>query len=277
MANFGAVTSLAYTLYESGMKFLLYTTPFFLVAVILILIYFYLRRRNLYGLDCIIYTVADNNLIQGRDRGGIIKNALGVEEFRFKKRKKGCPVPNRKHWVMQDNGKFCIHFYRHSEDDFEPCEAKPDYADTKVPILNKKVGIKDKIKGFIQPGLQDVPQDEGLHDFNIKKQFQGINFTPIKSDSKQYLNMKAKEIVAKNKKKKASDKWVPVIMYGSLIIGFILLLLWGFDYGKSVMDHQVNTISPEVCKEVAEQVYGVAKEVETAEPPAKEGFKTPFG
>lgn len=274
MADLGAVTSLGSEILHSIMTAMVYAIPFFFVAVLLIIVYFFIRKRKLYGLDCIIYTIADNNLVQGRDKGGVIKNALGLEEFRFKKRKKGCPVPNRKHWVMQDNGKFCLHFYRHSDDDFEPIEATPDY-DVKT---EDKTGVMDKIKSFVQKDTDKkvpVPLDDSLKTVDMKSQFKGLKFTPIKSDSKQYLNMKAKEIVYKNKIQKKMDQWKPVIMYGSLIIGFIILVIWYFKYAGVLAEKQLNCISPEMCKQVAQEVYGLAKDAGTES--IKQGFKTPFG
>jgi hypothetical protein len=274
MADFGAVTQMGVGIYEGVMKFILYTAPFFFVAIILVGVYFWLRRRNLYGINCIIYTIADNNLIQGKDKGGIVKNLLGVDEFRFKKRKKGCPVPNRKHWVMQDNGKFCIHFYRHSEDDFEPVEAKPVYETcTETPIPNKKVGLIGKVKGLVNPSF---PTDNKTVSFDMKEQFKGINFTPIKSESKQYLDMKAKESVFKYKVQKKFEQWKPVIMFGAVAICFIILVIWGFDYSKEVMNKQANCISAEVCQDVAEKVYNVAPKQETNTEPKQPGFKNPF-
>jgi len=272
MADFSSVTILAGDVYRGVMTFIIYTGPLFLVAVLLLIGFFVLKRRKVFSIDCIIYTLSDNNLIQGRDNGGIVKNLLGLEEFRFKKRKKGCPIPNRKHWIMQDNGRFCIHFYRHSEDDFEPCEAKPAYMETPVP--KQKVGVLSKIKGLVKGDMGEVPADTTIHDVDIKKNFAGISFTPIKSDSKQYLDMKTKETIYKFKVQKKFDQWKPVIMYGSLVIGFIILVIWGFSYGEHVMDKQVNCISPDVCKEVAREVYGVAPKQPVEE---EKGFKTPFG
>lgn len=275
MADLGVIITLGQDVFTSIITFFVYALPFFAIAILLLVGFFFVKKRKVYGIDTIIYTISDNNLIQGRDKGGIVKNLLGLEEFRFRKRKKGCPIPNRKHWIMQDNGRFCIHFYRHSEDDFEPCEAKPEYADMKVPIPSQKAGIKDKIKGLvnktINPGQEDVPADKTVKDFDIKKQFLGIKFTPIKSDSKQYLNMKAKEIIYKNKIAKKMDQWKPVIMYGSLMIGFIILVIWYFKYAAVLVDKQIICSTPAEIKQIVQAMGGGVKEA------ASQGFKNPFG
>jgi len=274
LADLGSITTLGMDIFNSLITFVLYALPFLFIAILLLVGFFILKKRKVFDIDVIIYTIADNNLIQGRDKGGIVKNLLGLDEFRFLKRKKGCPVPNRKHWMMQDSGKFCIHFYRHSEDDFEPVEAKPKYEEAmKVPVPDKKVGIKSKIKGLVNsamnPGQGEVEKEEELKSFDIKKQFLGINFTPIKSDSKQYLNMKAKEIIYKNKIAKKLDQWKPVIMYGSLMIGFIILVIWYFKYASVLVDKQISCTTPEEIKQIVKAMGGSVKEAV--------GQKSPFG
>lgn len=271
MADFSAVYTMGSDAMMGVINFFIYALPFFGVAILLLIGFFIMRKRKVFGLDTIIYTVCDNNLIQGRDKGGIVKNLLGEEEFRFRKRKKGCPTPNRKFWIMQDNGRFCIHFFRHSEDDFEPCEAKPTFME--VPVPNKKAGVMSKVKGLVQGKMGDVPTDNSLKVADIKKDLMGIKFTPIKSDSKQYLNMKAKEIVYKNKiKKSTAEQWKPVIFWGALCITFIILVIWYFKYAGILVDKQIMCTTAEEVKAVVQAMKdgGAAETV-------KEGFRNPFG
>ncbi len=203
-------------------KFFIYAVPFILMLTLLFLLFLWLRRMKVYSIECIIDTVCDENIVRSKDRGGIVKNKLGVEEFRFKRLKKGCPIPPRKLWILQNNGKFGIHFYRHSEEDFEP--------------------------------------------INLRAQYKSVNFTPIKSDSKQYLVMKGKEIVMKHKIAKGLEKWGPIAVFGGCIVLCIFMIIWYFKYASELANKELACITAETCKQIASQ-FGSQ---------AAEGLKSPF-
>lgn len=203
-------------------KFFLYAMPFIIVLALLLILFLYLRKMKVYGIDCIIDTLCDGNLVRAKDKGGVVINTLGVEEFRFKRLKKGCPIPPRKFWILQNNGKFGIHFFRHSDEDFEPVD--------------------------------------------IRQQYKNVTFTPIKSDSKQYLVMKGKEIVMKHKLKSGLEKWGTVAVFGGCIVLCIFMIIWYFKYAGELADKQLSCITAETCKQIASQ-FGQS---------AVEGLKSPF-
>jgi len=245
-------TDVAKSTFEGLMTFLVYGLPFIAMLMLLAVIFFVLKRRKVYAIDCIVYTLSNNNLVEGMDKGGIVKNALGVEEFRFQKRKKSCPVPNRKFWVIKDNGKYCIHFYRHSDDDFDPVEIKPK-KDGGVPVPVPVPGLKQRIVSKLNPAFKE---DKNIKPIDVKEQFKGVDFVPVKSETKQFLMMKAKEIVYKNKIKKSLEKWTPMIMWGGLIIAFIFLVIWYFKYAGVLADRQLNCLDPGMVKNLIGEVCG---------------------
>lgn len=229
MEGLSAVKEAAYSTGISAGQFFLYFVPFALIAAGLVILFFILKRKKVYQIEVTIDTVTDNNLVRSTDEGGVVKNLLGCEEFRLKRLKKSMRVPPRDLWILKNNGRFAIHFYRIGDDDFCPV--------------------------------------------NVRAEYKKVTFNPIKSESKQFLNMKAKEIIYKNKITRKLEEWKPVILWGTLVIGFIFLVIWYFKYAGELSARELRCITPEACKAVVAEFCQAAEPVKQA---AQEGFLSPF-
>lgn len=240
-------------------KGLMWAIPFVLLIVLLFLVFLYVRRAKIFRIDCIIDMVMDGNIVRCTDKGGIVRNLLGVEEFRFKKLKKCCAVPPQKYWLVQNTGKPGIHFYRHSADDFEPVDVSAGDAPKQRGLLDRLEGKYEKVN--IKPS-------------DIKDQLKKVNFTPVKSDSKQFLVMKNREITEKNKRKGKNDWVKPLVMYGSAIMLVVIIVIFWFNHADNLVNAQVDCTTPKEAADFAKQLCGYVEE--NPAPFETEGNKNPF-
>lgn len=255
MAGFETISVLITGFIESLKVFLIYGLPLIAMAAVLGGITLYIRKQKIYSIEAVIDVVTSNNLVRCYDKGGIVKNLLGVEEFRFKKRKKSCPVPDRKYWILKDNGRFCIHFYRYSDDDFDPVNISVNNTGKKgigsiFPIPSFKA-----VKNVLNPSSDTsfIP-DPKMKPADLKDEYSKISYTPIKSEAKQFMVMKNKEITLKNKRKSEREKWLPFLIYGGVIVLLIFTVFMHVQYAEKIADKQFDCIKPEMVKEVMKNI-----------------------
>jgi len=233
--------------------------PMLFVFFILLGIWLVIRRKKIYNIACRILTRTSDNLVEGIDKGGVIRKG-DFEEFRLLKRKKSLPVPDRKFWVLNEKGKFSIYFFRHSEDDFEPIKTitrdipSPSEAheiETRKSIFQKWLSKRNYVN-FMRhkPTYVFQPIDVKL--------LQNLKLDPIKADNKAHHVLKSRENIIKHQRLSKWDKFLPYAGFGIVGTVFIFLVIWYFKLAGELADKGL------VCMQEAGNIM---QQIATTPPP----------
>jgi|ETNvirnome_2_300_1030623.scaffolds.fasta_scaffold00142_41 hypothetical protein len=213
------------------LKGLMYGLMFILPAALLMGVYMFIKKGRKYNVEVDLIVQTSDNLVRARDKGGIIK-ANDVERFILQKRKKSIPIPERKYWMVNENGKFTITLFKYGEDDFAP-----------IKITSLKQLIKRN--EFTEEELEAIPELGDYKELDIKNDLNKISSNPrfiaIPSDAKSHHLVNSKLLRIRNQQTKSLERFMPIIQMGMAVILVFLIMFYGYQFAQSNIDKAVKT------------------------------------
>ncbi|MBU1067100.1 hypothetical protein KKE60_04905 [Patescibacteria group bacterium] len=211
--------------FSSAIEILMLIIPVVIIAGLVAGIIFYMRYKKIFIVDCNIRVIANNNLVTMQDKGGVFKNSLGNEEFRLQRSKVCMTIPDReKFWMLNNKGRFTIDFLKIGEADYLPIQ-------TSIGQKIRDILKPDKIKYKEVKGMTPVPTKEKLIEA-----LKDLQYTPIPSQSKSFLQMKTKENIIKFQRQGKFEKLYPI--FGIMIVAGLLVFstMTYFKYAERLTD-----------------------------------------
>ena len=227
MVSFGDLSSLGNFAgpFMGILKGILYAMPILIIVGFFIIAIVYIRKQKIYNIDVILMIATSDNLVIGNDRGGIIRTA-GGEKFVLKKRKKSLAIPDRKHWLLNEKGRFTVTLYKYGEDDFSPTKVTP---------------LKELFSKAAKP--QNFPEAPSIKPMDLKRDFDAVigdpRFIPMPSDSKSHYLVQSEINRLKHQKVRTWDKFAPVIQYAIVGVLIFLTMFYGYQFAQSNIDKAV--------------------------------------
>lgn len=204
--------------------------PLIIVSVLFLVALYIIRKKKIYNVEVrILSKTADNNLVEGEDRGGVTKRE-DVEEFRLLRRKIAMPIPERKFWILNEKGNFSIYFFKHSEHDFEPIEPRLIKKDWKK-LFRKYVrgDIKEEDEEY-----KKLKNEVKYNALDIKGDLADVYFEPIKADSKHFHLIKGREMILKHDTSSKLERLAPLAGYAFIGVVLIFLIIWYFQSAEKL-------------------------------------------
>lgn len=207
---------------EALKNFMVIGIPLIAAGALFILIFFVLMNRKKFNYDVTILRGTETNLVQGYDKGGIIR--LGsIRAFRLRKRKINLSVPGDKYIVVNEKGGLSIYLDKFSDEDYRPID--------------------------IRKQLEDVKKPSG----EIEKEYiskLGVS----EADSRNFFTQMTREIYNRHQQISKLEKFAPFVGYAVVGVVFIFMIIWYFKFGSQLADQGLECmkqVAPlaEACKQ----------------------------
>lgn len=115
---------------------LLIWLPILFVLFLVGLFFLLFRNKRKFRIDCPIFSKVSGNIVEGFDKGAVMKTKEGTEYFKLQKRKTTMAVPDKRFWILNERGGISIKFYRYGLEDYAPLDLKFDLGNVHFSPIN---------------------------------------------------------------------------------------------------------------------------------------------
>lgn len=222
MVELGAITEGLMGFVEGLKSFAVISLPLIILGVLFVVFFFVIKNRKLYNYDVFVLRGTKTNLVQGFDKGGVIKMG-DIRAFRLKNRKVMLSVPDDKYVVVNEKGGLSIYLDKFSDQDYRP-----------VNIRRELLRAKNEKGEDVEGNVTKMDLSEG--------------------DSRNFHTQMSRELYQRHQTLSKLEKFAPFIGYAVVGVVFIFMIIWYFKYASILADKGL------ACMESASELAQACKQ-----------------